>query len=117
MSDYFADNGINSTKLILFENYIYDSNLQTNNLLKVIAYSKATFKFYENDLLQDRKDVETFESCFDKCMHDKLKAIFEDGNIIDQMEYMAGLPYTFIWQVASCSYNCTGTKEKSKEQS
>lgn len=115
--NYFSDSTMNYKQMLLFENYVLNANIQTNNLLKVIAYSKATFKFYEQDILLGVKDVEASDDCFDKCMRAKLKAIFEDGNWIDQAEYISGLPYTLLWQIASCTWNCTGTNDNSNTQS
>lgn len=117
LENYFDDSLVNYKNILLFENYLYASSNQTNKLLRAVAYAKAVFKFYEKDILQDRKNVESFDTCLDKCMHDKLAAIFEKGNIIDQIEYISGLPYTFLWNLASCSYNCYGNKESNNNQS
>jgi hypothetical protein len=117
LENYFDDSIVNYKNLILFENNLFNSNSNINKLLKAVAYAKAVFKFYEKDILQDRKNVESFDTCLDKCMHDKLAAIFEKGNIVDQIEYMAGLPYTFLWNLASCSYNCYGNTESNNNQS
>ncbi len=109
---YFTENTFTLKNIIEFENYILKKELPYNkeNLLKSVSLLKWNMFFIQNSsnfVLKSgpRPKGQTFEGCLNYCMEKKLYAI-ENGNWIDQAEFVLGQPYNTAWMVASCSWDC-----------
>lgn len=105
-SNYFTTDTLNYSGLIGFEQYVLnDATLKQNNLLlKSIALAKANYHFFGD--MNDRKDPPTFEECLTDCIEKKVDEVFLYGNLYDQLQYIAGLPGSFLHFVGSCTYDC-----------
>jgi hypothetical protein len=101
----FKDKEINLQNIVMFENNVLqDAILSKNsNLLESIAILKWGF-FYQEDFAN--RTLAGFEICLDRCLAKKAKALFQDGNWVDQAEFMLSGGAAFAWWVASCSWNC-----------
>ncbi|MFV0291639.1 MAG: hypothetical protein ACK5IJ_12200 [Mangrovibacterium sp.] len=45
-------------------------------------------------------------SCFDCCMYNKLDDVFNRGNIVDQIAFLASPAGNTLWYAASCVWDC-----------
>lgn len=109
---YFLNTNFNLNKVIEFEKYILDNNFKfkKDNLLKSVSLLKWNMFFMQNSSHYVLKSLprpkgQTFEGCLNNCMEKKLYAI-ENGNWIDQAEFILGQPYNTAYMVASCSWDC-----------
>jgi|GEM_PF-5490726 hypothetical protein len=76
------------------------------------AHEKRSAEFtVSNNFTNYKGDIELlggvreFGDCVDRCIYARLEAI-EDGNVIDKIEFVAGVPWSFFYIVASCSVDC-----------
>lgn len=53
-------------------------------------------------------NVETrgFDSCFEKCMKKKASDVFVNGNWVDKVEFLVGMPTNVAWWTGSCTWDC-----------
>jgi hypothetical protein len=113
--DYFQNQSLNLLSLSNFETYISNEiTLQSNNIYKFIALSRVSLMIYDEEFDNPtRPNISEFENCLTQCIDNKLSEIFDDGNIVDQVLFMAGMPKSFLAIVASCSYGCYKETNKS----
>ena len=111
---FFEKRTFNLENLIAFENYIIskDFDFEKKELLTSVSFIKW-FSLFSNEISQKATEsrgigdsISSFESCLDRCMRKKLRAVFVEGNWVDQAGFILGTPGSTGWMVASCSWDC-----------
>ena len=81
---------------------IFDCHLSA---LKWIKYDNAILGQKSKKTLKSGKTE--LEYCVDECMERKIKAVFENGNFVDKLQFwVTGPPINIAWWVASCTFDC-----------
>jgi hypothetical protein len=103
--NYFKNNVVNLKNMTILEDMILQDNFLSKNnpLLESIAIIKWGF-FYQENIAN--RTFAGFEHCLDRCLAKKAKALFVDGNWVDQAEFMLSGGTAFAWWVASCHWDC-----------
>lgn len=102
---FLSSTTLTSESLALFEMQSLSNSDLSNDLYKNIAYLKYTLLFRGDISIPN---IGTFEKCLDGCIRDAMADIFLYGNVVDRIAYVAGMPASFAWTVASCGYDCAG---------
>lgn len=106
-STFLTEGSFSLESIILFETQsLINSNL-SDDFYKNIAYLKYSLKFNDDFAIADVGDLAAFEECLNNCITDAMDEIFLYGNPVDKLAFIAGLPASFAWTVASCSYDCS----------
>ena len=83
--------------------FMYSNNVEKSISPRLKSGSESSDSgFWESFV----NGVSNFESCTDRCMYNKLDAIFNQGNWIDKASFVAGAPINVVVMYASCSWDC-----------
>lgn len=102
---FFEKEIINYSNIVDFEqNILADDDLNQNvELLRSISYFKWGYYFMEND---PKLKVSGFFACWDRKVRQRLSTVFNDGNIIDQVQYVAGIPGSWLYTASASALDC-----------